>query len=238
MRDPAPLISEAHERVRAHYGPAIGRSRYDVVTPALIIDREILIANLAYMQSRLPELRARLRGHVKNHKSPHVARLQLEHGAFGLCAATVWEAIVMVRAGAHDVLIANQLVNPHKQRAAALLAREAKITVNVDDAGDAAALSAAAVAAGTILGVLVEVDTGMHRAGVDTPEEALAVARAIQTLPGLRMDGLSGYEGHCSLEMDHEARHAKQEAAMRYFVEVADFLEADGVPCLTLSAAG
>ena len=120
MRDPAPLISEAHERVRAHYGPAIGRSRYDVVTPALIIDREILIANLAYMQSRLPELRARLRGHVKNHKSPHVARLQLEHGAFGLCAATVWEAIVMVRAGADDVLIANQLVNPHKQRVAAL----------------------------------------------------------------------------------------------------------------------
>jgi D-serine deaminase-like pyridoxal phosphate-dependent protein len=238
MRDPAPLITEAHDRVRGHYGSAIGRSKYEVVTPALIIDREILVANLAYMQSRLPELHARLRGHVKNHKSPHVARLQLEHGAFGLCAATVWEAIVMVRAGADDVLIANQLVNPHKRRAAALLAREATVTVNVDDAVDAAALSAAAVAAGTTLNVLIEVDTGMHRAGVDSPEEALAVARAVQGLPRLRMQGLSGYEGHCSLEMDHDARHAKQEAAMRYFVEVADFLEANGVPCPTLSAAG
>jgi D-serine deaminase-like pyridoxal phosphate-dependent protein len=238
VREAAPLIGEAHERVRAQYGSAIGRSRYEIVTPALVIDRDILVANLAYMQSRLPELHARLRGHVKNHKSPQVARLQLEHGAFGLCAATVWEAIVMVRAGADDVLIANQLVNPHKRRAAALLAREARITINVDDAADAAGLSAAAVAAGTTLGVLVEVNTGMHRAGVDTPEEALAVARAVQQLPGLRMEGLSGYEGHCSLEMDHDARHAKQEEAMRYFVGVADFLEANGVPCPILSAAG
>ncbi len=77
-----------------------------------MVDRDVLEANLAYMQSRLPDLHARLRGHVKNHKSPHVARMQLEHGAFGLCAATIWEAIVMVRAGADEVLIANQLVNP------------------------------------------------------------------------------------------------------------------------------
>ena len=103
-----------------------------------IVDRDVLLANLTYMESRLPELHARLRGHVKNHKSPHIARLQLDHGAFGICAATVWEAIVMVRAGADDVLIANQLVDPHKRRAAALLAREANVIVNVDDAGDAA----------------------------------------------------------------------------------------------------
>jgi D-serine deaminase-like pyridoxal phosphate-dependent protein len=167
-----------------------------------------------------------------------VARLQLEHGAFGLCAATIWEAIVMVRAGADDVLVANQLVDPAKRRAAALLAREATVRVNVDDTGDAEGLSAAAVAAGSTIGVLVEVDTGMHRAGVDDPAEALAVARRVQALPGLRMDGLSGYEGHCSLELDHDLRHEKQAVAMRYFVEVADHLEAHGVPCPILSAAG
>jgi D-serine deaminase-like pyridoxal phosphate-dependent protein len=175
---------------------------------------------------------------VKNHKSPHVARLQLEHGAFGICAATIWEAIVMVRAGADDVLVANQLVDPAKRRAAALLAREANLIVNVDDAGDAEALSAAAVAAGSTIGVLVEVDTGMHRAGADTPDEALAVARRVQALPGLRMDGLSGYEGHCSMEMDHDRRHDKQAAAMDYLVAVADLLEANGIPCPILSAAG
>jgi len=238
MRDPAPLIVEAHEHVRSQYGSAVGRSKYDLVTPALVVDRDVVRSNLEYMQSRLPGLHARLRGHVKNHKSPHIARMQLEHGAFGLCAATIWEAIVMVRAGADDVLIANQLVTPQKRRAAALLAREANILVNVDDVGDAEALSAAAIEAGTTIGVLVEVDTGMHRAGVDSPEEGLAVARRVQELPGLRMEGISGYEGHCSMEMDREARHAKQAVAMRYFVEVADLLIANGVPCPILSAAG
>ena len=238
MREPAPLIAEAHSRVRDMYGSAIGASKYDVITPALVVDRDILRSNLEYMQSRLPGLHARLRGHVKNHKSPHIARMQLEYGAFGLCAATIWEAIVMVRAGADDVLIANQLVNPEKRRAAALLAGEANVIVNVDDVGDAEALSAAAVAAGTTIGGLVEVDTGMHRSGVDSPEEGLAVAKRVQQLPGLRMDGLSGYEGHCSMEMDTETRHEKQAAAMRYFVEVADLLEANGVPCPILSAAG
>ena len=191
--------------MRELYGSAIGRGKYEVITPALIVEPAKVRRNLATMAARLPGLHARLRGHVKNHKSPHIARMQLEYGAFGLCAATVWEAIVMVRAGADDVLIANQLVTPQKRRAAALLAREATILVNVDDIADAAALSMAAVTAGTTIGILVEVDTGMHRAGVDSPDEALAVARRVTELPGLRMDGLSGYEGHCSMEMDHEA---------------------------------
>lgn len=238
MRDPAPVITQAHDRVLELYGSAIGRARHEVVTPALVIDRSVLLANLAYMESRLPELHARLRGHVKNHKSPHIARLQLQHGAFGICAATIWEAIVMVRAGADDVLVANQLVDPAKRRAAALLAREANVIVNVDDTGDAEALSAAAVAAGTTIGVLVEVDTGMHRAGIESAAEALAVARRVTELPGVRMDGLSGYEGHCSLELDAGKRHQKQAEAMRYFVEVADVLEADGIACPILSAAG
>ena len=238
MRPPSPLITDAHDQVRAMYGSAIGRSKYEVTTPALVVEPAIVRRNLEFMQARLPGLHARLRGHVKNHKSPHIARMQLEHGAFGICAATVWEAIVMVRAGADDVLIANQLVTPQKRRAAALLAREANVIVNVDDVSDAEGLSAAAVEAGTTIGVLVEVDTGMHRAGVDSPDEALTVARRVAELPGLRMDGLSGYEGHCSMEMDHDARHAKQAIAMDYFVGVADHLEAHDIACPILSAAG
>jgi len=183
MRPPTRLITDAHDQVRALYGSAIGRSKYEVTTPALIVEPAILRRNLGIMQARLPGLHARLRGHVKNHKSPHIARMQLEHGAFGLCAATVWEAIVMVRAGADDVLIANQLVTPQKRRGGGRVAREAKVTVNVDDISDAEGLSAAAVAAGTTIGVLVEVDTGMHRAGVDSPDEALTVARRGTTLP-------------------------------------------------------
>lgn len=239
MRDRAQVITKAHDGALKLYGGAIGKSKYEILTPALVIDRNILLENLCTMESRLPELHARLRGHVKNHKSPHIARLQLAHGAFGLCAATIWEAIVMVRAAdAGDVLIANQLVDPQKRRAAALLAREAHLLVNVDDVSDAEALSAEAVAAGTQIGVLVEIDTGMHRCGADSPEEALALARRVDQLPGLRMEGLSGYEGHCSLEMDRERRHEKQRVAMEYFVKVADYVEGHGVSCPILSAAG
>ncbi len=239
MRPPSHLITDAHDQVRALYGSAIGRSKYEVTTPALIVEPAIVRRNLGVMQARLPGLHARLRGHVKNHKSPHIARMQLEHGAFGLCAATVWEAIVMVRAGADDVLIANQLVGPRKRRAAALLAREARrARERRRHRPTPRGCRPRRVAAGSTIGVLVEVDTGMHRAGVDTPDEALAVARRVTELPGLRMEGLSGYEGHCSMEMDHDLRHQKQAAAMAYFVGVADHLEAHGIPCPILSAAG
>jgi D-serine deaminase-like pyridoxal phosphate-dependent protein len=78
----------------------------------------------------------------------------------------------------------------------------------------------------------------MHRAGVDSADEALAVARRVSELPSLRFQGLSGYEGHCSLEMDTAARHAKQRAAMEYFASVADHLRANGLECRVLSAAG
>jgi len=238
MRDPAPLITEAHLRVRDQYGAVIGARDTDAVTPALVVDRSIVAANLSTLERRLPSLHARVRGHVKNHKSPHMARMQLEHGAFGLCTATVWEAIVMARAGAEDILIANQLVNPAKRRAAAHLAREVTLRVNVDDVTDAEALSEAAVSAGSVLGILVEVDTGMWRAGVDDPDAALRVARRVTELPGLRMDGLSGYEGHCSMEMDRDRRHTLQQRAMAYLVTVADHLEANGIPCPIVSAAG
>jgi D-serine deaminase-like pyridoxal phosphate-dependent protein len=238
LRPPASLITDAHARVRQTYGDVIGRSSHEVPTPALIVRPSIVRDNLRVMEEQLATLHARLRGHVKNHKSPHIARLQLEHGAFGICAATVWEAIVMVRAGADDVLIANQLVVPQKRRAAALLAREASVTVNVDDTTDVAELSRAALEAEATLGILVEVDTGMHRAGVDSAEEALAVAQRVRDAQGLRFDGLSGYEGHCSLELETEARHAKQQLAMDYFVSVADHLEANGVEVRTMSAAG
>lgn len=238
MRDPSSLVTEAHDRVREAYGSAIGGADTDAVTPALVVDRSIVAANLAALQARLPGPHARVRGHVKNHKSPHIARMQLEHGAFGLCTATVWEAIVMARAGADDILIANQLVHPAKRRVAAHLAREVTLRVNVDDVDDAQALSAAAVEAGSELGILVEVDTGMWRAGVDDPHAALRLARRIEELPGLRMDGLSGYEGHCSMEMDRDRRHELQRRAIAYLTSVADHLESNGIPCPILSAAG
>jgi D-serine deaminase-like pyridoxal phosphate-dependent protein len=112
------------------------------------------------------------------------------------------------------------------------------VLVAVDEAANAAALSAAAVAAGSTLGIMVEVDTGMDRCGVDDAADCLAVARQVMDLPGLRFEGITGYEGHCSLTPDNDLRHERQREAMKFFTGVAGVLEADGIGCPIRSAGG
>jgi D-serine deaminase-like pyridoxal phosphate-dependent protein len=238
MNDPAPLITEAHERVRALYRPAIGRAREKLTTPALLLDMETLRANLDLMAAGMRDAPATLRAHVKVHKSPHIARMQVEHGAIGVGCATVWEAIVMARAGICDVFVINEVVGREKTRALALLAREADVKASVDDAVQVDELSAAAVAAGSTIGVLIDVDEGMHRCGVTSTAEALPLARRIADSPGLRFVGLTGYEGHCSLEFDETKRHAMACEAMRLLTGIAEDLAAAGLPCQIVSAAG
>ncbi|MGZ3588377.1 MAG: alanine racemase [Candidatus Limnocylindrales bacterium] len=234
----APPLQETYDRVRREYGAAIGRHPAELVTPALVLDLPAARRNIEHMASRLRELPAAIRPHIKVHKSPELCRLQVEAGAIGLSTATVWEAIVLVRSGLDHVFVVNTVAGPRKIEALAELAREADVMVAVDDAANAEALAAAARAAGSELGVLIEVDTGMDRCGVDTPDEALALARRLVALPGLRFLGLTGYEGHCSLTPDHDARLAKERTAMGFFVGVAELLERDGIPCPIRSAGG
>ncbi len=235
---PKSIIDQAHERVRTLYGSAIGRQRSQVTTPALILDRDLVRANLEFMKERMKNLPAKLRPHIKVHKSPHIARMQIEAGAFGIGTATIWEAIVIARAGIEDVFVINQVVGFEKLQAAALLAREVPLKVAVDDAGNIEALSKAAVQAGSVIRCIIEVDTGMRRCGVASADEALKLARKIVELPGLRLEGLTGYEGHCSLEFDKAKRERMAREAMDYFVSVADRLISNGLPCPILSAAG
>src|SRR4029077_14886877 len=123
-------------------------------TPALLLDLGVLHGNLEIMAAGMRGVSTTLRAHVKVHKSPHIARLEVEYGAIGVGCATVWEAIVMARAGIDDVFVINETVGPGKTRAAALLAREASLKVAVDDAAQVDALSDAAVVAGSRIGVL------------------------------------------------------------------------------------
>ncbi|HKB28260.1 MAG TPA: alanine racemase, partial [Candidatus Limnocylindrales bacterium] len=238
MRAPAPLITEAHERVRSLYAPDIGRSREDLTTPALLLDLDVLNSNLGIMAAGMAGVSTTLRAHVKVHKSPHIARLEVEHGAIGVGCATVWEAIVMARAGIDDVFVINETVGPQKTRALALLAREASVKTAVDDAVQIDELSRAATAAGSTIGVLIDVDEGMHRCGVASADEALPLARRIADAPGLEFVGLTGYEGHASLEFDETARHSMAGEAMHLLTGVAAHLAHNGYPCQIVSAAG
>jgi D-serine deaminase-like pyridoxal phosphate-dependent protein len=238
MREPAGLITEAHERVRTLYAPALGKRRHELTTPTLLLDLDVLRANLDLMEAGMRDAPAVLRAHVKVHKSPHIARLEVDHGAIGIGCATVWEAIVMARAGIDDVFVINETIGPEKTRALALLAREAAVKTAVDDAIQVEGLSRAATEAGSTIGVLIDVDEGMHRAGVDTAEEALPLAQRIAEVPGLDFLGLTGYEGHCSLEFDREKRHRMAGEAMAKLTGIAADLAAQGLPCQIVSAAG
>jgi D-serine deaminase-like pyridoxal phosphate-dependent protein len=239
MPDSAPVLREAYDRVRHQYGGAVGQRREELVTPALVLDIGAAQRNIDRMARELKQLgRATIRPHYKTHKSPDLARRQLDAGAGGLSMATVWEAAVLAAAGMDDLFVVNTVAHPAKLAVLAELAADHRILVAVDEAANAAAHSAAAVAAGSTLGIMVEVDTGMDRCGVDTAAECLALARQVMELPGLRFEGITGYEGHCSLTPDSELRHERQREAMAFFTGVADLLETNGIPCKIRSAGG
>ena len=239
MLDSAPILREAGERVRDEYGAAVGQRREELITPALVLDIDAAQRNIDHMAGELRRMgQATIRPHYKTHKSPELAARQVEAGAGGLSMATVWEAAVLAGAGQDDLFVVNTVAHPAKIAVLAGLARDHRILVAVDEAPNAAALSAAAVKAGATLGIMVEVDTGMDRCGADTAPDALALARRVMDLPGLRMEGITGYEGHCSLTIDNDLRHERQRDAMKFFTGVADQLEADGIPCPIRSAGG
>lgn len=231
-------MRETEERVMRAYGSAIGRHRREVITPALILDLPTARRNIAKMADRLRSMPAKLRPHIKVHKSPQLAQMQMEAGAIGISTATVWEAMVMVGSGFDGVFVVNTVAGPDKVAALAALAQEAQVMVAVDDADNATQIAAAAQGAGSTIGALIEVDTGMDRAGVDTADQAAKLARHVDSLAGVRLLGVTGYEGHCSLTAERELRHERQRAAMHFLVEVADRITSEGLPCEIVSAGG
>ena len=232
------MIDRVRSHIREAYKTAIGKSRHEVVTPALLLDLDVAKRNIGYMASRIAEMPANLRPHIKVQKCAELARLQIEAGAIGVCTATVWEAITMRRAGIEDVLIANEVGGPEKLEAIAQEARHGTIRVAVDDRSNADELSRAALAAGSMIGVLIEVDVGMGRGGVRSVQEAIALAQQLEKLPNLRLDGVQGYEGHCMLEPDRKLRIKKARTSLDYLGEVVERLNRAGFACPIVSAGG
>jgi D-serine deaminase-like pyridoxal phosphate-dependent protein len=224
--------------IRDAYKSAIGKRRDELVTPALILDLDVARRNIDFMMGRLKGLPAKLRPHVKGQKCVELARLQLDAGAQGICTATVWEAIVMRNAGIEDILIANQVGGREKIRALAGAARKGRLAVAVDDPRNATDLSEAVCARKSALGVLIEIDVGMGRGGVRSPEEAVKLAQHISRLKGLRLRGVQGYEGHCMHEPNRAVRTAKVKAAMAYVAEIVDRMARAGFPSEVVSSGG
>jgi len=178
-------------------------------TPALVVDLDVFETNVEAMRELLAGTGKTVRPHFKTHRTPELAKRQLGAGIQGATCATVGEAEAVVGAGVDDVLIANEVVDAGKITRIAALARQARVMVAADDSAPVAELSRAASAAGSTVGVLVDVDVLLHRCGVGSPEEAVALARAISSSPGLRFAGVMGYEGRIRLSVeDRDARIA------------------------------
>src|SRR5437660_6252659 len=157
---------------------SIGIALDEVDTPALVLDLDALERNLLRMADAVKGS-VRLRPHAKSHKCAEIARKQIAAGAVGVCSQKVSEAEALVAGGVADVLVTNEIVGKTKVARLARLAHEAKVAVLADDAGNVAALDAAARSERVRLDVLVEIDVGAHRCGIEPGEPALALAKAI-----------------------------------------------------------
>jgi D-serine deaminase-like pyridoxal phosphate-dependent protein len=224
------------ERTPARVGDLLA----DVDTPSLIVDLDAFESNLTAMTDALRGKRVRLRPHAKSHKCPEIARLQVARGAVGICCQKVGEAEAFVAAGVSDVLITNEIVGARKLERLAALGRTAKVGVLVDDAGNVAAMADAARRAGATLEVLVEIDVGAHRCGVEPGAAALTLAQVVvaEAASGLRFGGLHAYQGAAQhLRAPAERRAAIADAA-RLARETRSMIEAGGIACPTVTGAG
>ena len=205
-------------------------------TPALLVDLDALEHNAALIASRCRDAGIDWRPHVKACKTPELARILLDAGAVGVTCAKVSEAEAMAAGGIGDILIANEIVGPVKTARLAALARDARICVAADHPDNLRELSSAAEAAGSAIDILVDVDVGLRRCGV-APAAAAELAAMIPGLPGLRLRGLMGYEGHV-MHLDPESKQRETAAAAAILQEARRACEAAGIEISVLSGGG
>lgn len=203
-------------------------------TPAVLIDRQRALRNIARVQELANTGGITLRPHAKTHKSPVVARWQIEGGAIGICCAKPGEAEVFAAAGIRDIRLPYP-VNPSNSARVLALMDRANVSIIIDHAAVARAWSDAMRLAGRTLDVLIKVDVGFHRCGIDPAGDAVGFVKTIASLPGLKLVGLLSHAGH--------GYHAESEADLERIAadEVATLLrikaeaERAGVPIQEIS---
>jgi D-serine deaminase-like pyridoxal phosphate-dependent protein len=178
-------------------------------TPALVIDAKTVYRNIERLAAYADEHDLGIRPHTKTHKSRQLAALQMSAGAVGLTAAKVGEAELMAEV-ADDILLAYPAVDLARAQRLARLANHATVRVAIDSLEGARRLGEAANRVSATIGILVDLDVGMGRTGLQTAWEALKLAQLVDKTPGLRLDGLFCYPGHIGgrAERQHEALQA------------------------------
>jgi D-serine deaminase-like pyridoxal phosphate-dependent protein len=210
--------------------PKQGSSIYDLDTPATLVDLDRLERNIREWQAHTDKCGVKFRSHIKTHKIPEIARMQMAAGARGIVSAKVSEAEPFAAAAIEDICIAYPVVGEIKwQRLAALAARIRSLTVNCDSEQAARGLSHAAAQAGVTIHIQIDIDSGLHRGGIPADDQA-AVARlasAITSLPGLHFAGITTYRSGSfpGAPNAKDAGHAEGQL----LVDVANRLRAQGI---------
>ena len=168
-------------------------SIFDLETPAVLIDLDVVEANIERTQSLFDQLGIGFRPHIKTHKIPFLAELQMKQGAVGIAAQKISEAEVFAAAGFTDILLCFNLLSAAKIARLRTLMDSCHMTVVADNLDVVRALSSGMSGSQTPLDVLVECDTGMGRCGVQSPQAACDLAQTIAISPGLRFAGLMTY---------------------------------------------
>jgi D-serine deaminase-like pyridoxal phosphate-dependent protein len=186
----------------------------ELPTPQVLIDSNRLAANLARMQETASAGGLSLRPHAKTHKSPAIARMQIEGGAAGICCAKVGEAEVFAAEGIADIRLPYPVHPSNASRILRLMDR-ARVSIIVDHEAVARGWAEAMRRAGRVLDVLVKVDVGFHRCGIDpSSPDAAGFVRRVAELDGLRLRGLLSHAGHVYLAgSDEEVRRIAAEEA-------------------------
>ncbi len=212
------------------YQPANGSTVEELASPALLIDRDGLQANINRMVELFTGSRVSVRPHMKTAKTSKIARLFREAGLTGVCVTKVSEAAVMVAGGVTDILITSPVA--HSVTAwwlANLLQRCAEIRIVIDSVEGADVLSSALSDASVAqMEVLIDLNVGQNRTGVLPGQPAVDLARHVAGKSNLRIVGCQGYEGHLQMMRDLPEKTRRSGEAMKTLVETANLLRSEG----------
>jgi 3-hydroxy-D-aspartate aldolase len=219
--------------------PAVpGMPIEEVDTPALLVDLDALEFNLTRMAGAAAAAGVRFRPHAKTHKCAEIALRQIALGASGICCQKVSEAEAMVGGGVGNVLLSNEIVDKRKLARLAALATRATLSACADNAVAVDAMNAAAAEHGVVIPVLVEIDAGGDRCGVDPGEPALRLAGHIAASSHLRFGGLQAYQGRAQHIRPAAEREGAAHAAANASGRTRDLLARHGIACDAITGGG
>lgn len=215
-----------------------GMHESDVDTPALVIDLDMMEANMDRMADFCRTAGVKLRPHAKTHKSPVIAGWQAERGAVGQCVQKTAEAEVLAWSGVSDILVSNEVVAKRKLQRLAALQSMAKVSVCADDTGTVDLIEKVAEAAGRRITVLVEIDVMGARCGVQPGAEAAALASRIGGSRHLIFGGLQSYHGAAQHLRSEEERQQAIADAVAKTVASIEAIKAKSLTCAIVGGAG